>query len=180
VRALDPISLALDHITKLDKLREEALAVSKSKELSMRGVVSRMKNFPTLLAQVGLIPALTFYLSKLDDNGINEKQVMELIDYFSHGTRVSEPGSLIEEMSEKEGKGYVIAFAMLVSALSMFATQKFGTLNDIVGELKNLISNYPKRRKVEKLITIYSMEMKKLCEAYGNVKWTKDGEEGKK
>jgi len=192
----DPLSLALTHINRADKLLEEIRKFASEndcykkkaeeekknvveiikKELDLHGFTTRMKNFPSLITEAGTIPALTFYLSKV---GVDEDMLKKLYLYFNNeegGLPVPSGcnDSLLDEVSKKESAGYAIAVAMLLSAVNKLADVEFNTNNfllDVLDKLKRLLEDSTKRFELEYNLGAYSIEAKKLVEAFSKARW---------
>ena len=202
-KSVDPLSLALKHAVLADemlkRIREKALemecfknVLEKKKketgnqnltledvtkeELNFRGLVSRVRSFPSLMTSAGTVPALTFYFSKVD---VNEDTLKELYFYFN-GERGEPPepkncnDEMINEVSKKESAGYAVATTMLLSALNKLVGIRFNTndfLNDITAKLADLLDENTKRFELEHFLNVYSTELKKLIDAYSKARW---------
>lgn len=110
--------IALEVITCFDKAVKDLLGrVYKSK-----AITSRLNDFPGLAATSGIMPALTYYLSKAAE----EEKIFETTYWLIKNRRCKFPekdrsmivGSLKDiEGNRGEGKGYGIALALLIASL---------------------------------------------------------------
>ena len=182
---MEPLELALKHINMADELLDELKKYkekykaescgSGAEELNFRGLVSRVKSFPALMMDSGLVPAFTFYLSKVNTT---EDVLKALYLYFSGKGSAPKPkdckDKLIEEASKKESAGYSIAVAMLLSAMTKLKGYEFDDsdfLKSVVEKLRDLANKPEERLALEYSLGAYSIEMKKLVEAFSKAKW---------
>jgi hypothetical protein len=207
----NPVALALNHISLVDRLLqeyrdrailkecfkdeaeklknaymkekgirlsdEEALKKATFKQLDLGGFTTRMKNFPSLMMEAGVIPAVTFYLSKVS---LPQDRLVQLYRYFN-GEEDSVPApsdckdALLGEASGKESAGYSLAIAAILSAMHKLVDDVDFNENDffqsVVNVLRKLLEDTTKRYALEYMLNEYAIEMKKLVEAYSKAKW---------
>ncbi len=173
----NPVALALNHISLVDQLLTEFKSKCNKNELNLGGFTTRMKNFPSLMMEAGVIPAITFYLSKVS---LPQDRLVQLYKYFN-GEVDSVPiprdcnDSLLNEASGKESAGYSLAIAVILSAMHKlidgidFDEKDF--LQSAVNVLRKLLGDTSKRYALEYMLNEYAIEMKKLVEAYSKAKW---------
>ena len=180
----DPLLLALNHIRKVESLRKKSVCGDDAKSYNLNGFTSRMKNFPSLLLDAGLIPAVTFYLSKVSskkEKAITPENLKALVEYFEDKLEDLPKGAseaVKEDMKGEESKGYLIASAVLLAALKKFGEslglemkESADFLTTVVEYLEELRAGNSKGTIMEKLMLEYSNEMKRLVEAYSKVVW---------
>ncbi len=158
---MNVIKLALEHATKIANLTSQD---GVEEEEGKRGFTRRAVNFPGLTASAGLIPAVTFYMSKAD----NEKY-RQAYNYLVHN---GPKNGLEEELKREEKVGYSLYLACISDVLYKAFKEVYG--NNDVNEPKDLkslafllkkIEDGGKVLLIERIVEEYSLEMKKLAEA---------------
>jgi len=105
---MDYIDFVIEYGKKLEKKREECGKID--------AFIRRAEDFPSLVVQEGLVPAMTFYYSKA------EKEVnIENAD--------------CEELAN-EGKGYSVYLSLLIDVLRSFANLKCTLPLDCIREVR--------------------------------------------
>ncbi|PUA31291.1 MAG: type III-B CRISPR module-associated protein Cmr5 [Zestosphaera tikiterensis] len=154
----EPIKAALKILSSFDKAfrpqclktRDEAPAISR-----------RLEEFPSLTLQVGLVPTLTFYLSKID-----EKAKIEV--YNATITAILEEVSSNRLCSDIEnaGGGYPQASALLATYIGNVAGCNENEVKILEQYIVNCLSKIEQEgARIEKLALNYAYELKKLANA---------------
>ena len=105
---MDYIDFVIEYGKKFEKKREECEKID--------AFIRRAEDFPSLVVQEGLVPAMTFYYSKA------EKEVnIENAD--------------CEELAN-EGKGYSVYLSLLIDVLRSFANLKCTSPLDCIREVR--------------------------------------------
>ncbi|UXD22094.1 hypothetical protein IPA_01615 [Ignicoccus pacificus DSM 13166] len=161
------IKNTFDDLQKVDgKIKEETKIAMK------KGVRSRVRSFPSMASSDGLLRTLTFYMSKSDP-----KTFESIINDFrnpDNALSVAESITLNDLESKTEKVSYSIALACYVSAIEHIGrklgrgefrtTSNFCGLLDLLEEI--LMWDGTSRSILEKMVIEYSIELKKLVEAY--------------
>ncbi len=185
--ALDTV-LHIDHIcSKLEQIYNKIIQKNESKKLDKCGssIARRFSDLPSLIVTTGLIPVLTFYLSKLsrEDNTyfkhllklFREKtNLNKIIEDLARDQSKKDPEKqkekiiryLVSEFTE-ESKGYLIGLIIITNYLN-----KVNIVNIIDGyDLKYLAKDLKEIREgkskpceiiVQKILEPYLLELKKL------------------
>lgn len=163
----DPLSLALEHGYRVREAVDEAkrLWPDKAKDLTGEAVTRRAKDLASLMLSAGLVPTLTFYMAKVEDDNVYEA-ALKLLE----GSRTNNVLEKIkDDLSGKEGAGYSIILAAVVKALESLYPQALGggsprSLKDLATRLKDM---HEKRLdvKAESVLQPYLIELKKVLEA---------------
>ena len=168
----DPVEAALNAMERFDKFFR-----SNCQRGGADGLVRRLKEFPQLLLQTGLTPALTFILSKLDENKKRTAYTITLqatlkVDDAGIGDR--ERRSFCETISG-EGGGYPHALALIIAYLveRLEEAGVSGAREKIKDVTSGFIEVLGKVREqgivLERLALAYTTELKKLASAlYGS------------
>ncbi|BCU68781.1 type III-B CRISPR module-associated protein Cmr5 [Stygiolobus caldivivus] len=165
---MDEVDYALDIGAKL-------LELVRSCNKSVKGFRSRAREMPQMVQQLGLIPSLTFLLSKIDD-----KLLLPSIQYFVKGKGVGEKEKLCDEVEEEGYTSYlVVSFAWVklkLNDIKFFDKCDFDESVDVVSYIKedyistlktlkndgNLLAN------IEGSVLNLSIELKKIVDGvYG-------------
>jgi len=114
--AIDPVALALAHGLCLRKAQEH---YGLKKDLIGKGVRSRARELPGLIASAGLAQALLFYLSKADDN---EYEKAYLLAQAAEKEECQVPDKITSKdvktmLESSEGAGYGTILALLAHAI---------------------------------------------------------------
>lgn len=156
----EPIRAALEVMARFDRALR-----SKCGDVGAYAVARRLEEFPQLVLQAGLIPALTFYLSKLSG---------ESRDIYTQAiTAITRPHSVEEVEKQKlcnelggEGGGYPHALAILMSYIARISgcEQKHVEIvgTEFIECMKMVLE---KGAIVEALTVTYSYEVKKIAKA---------------
>ncbi len=168
----DPVEAALNAMERFDKFFRSSCQKS-----GADGLVRRLKEFPQLLLQTGLTPALTFFLSKLDENKKRTAYTVTLQAVLSDGS-VSvgdrEKNSFCGTISG-EGGGYPHALALIMAYLAERLEE--AGVSDAREKVESITSSFiealEKIREqgavLERLVLAYATELKKLASAlYGS------------
>ncbi len=159
---------------------EEALKKVFSEKLNLHGFTVRIRNLPSLMLEAGVVPALTFYLSKVE---MRDTLLKDLYKYFSGKIGLNEldnyldkckENKLLEEVGSKESAGYSLAMAVILSAMNNLLGINFDEndfLKSVAENLKSLWKDADKRFELELKLSIYAEELKKLVEAFSSAKW---------
>ncbi len=172
------VSKIVDELENIaDKLNKES---GKKKEYKPTNAVrARVDSFPQLVASSGLIPALTFYMSKCSDKKGETKTDMyekmyELISSDSDlESKLSELSSINKKALEeelKEGGGYNIVTAALAYVLWKIATRHGIDVSEprslvALAELLNKIRTEGKSIVMERYMLNFAQSFKKVIDA---------------
>lgn len=131
---MDYIDFVIEYGKKLEKKKEECK--------SLDAFIRRAEDFPSLVAQEGLVPAMTFYYSKMEKevSSIENVECEELIN---------------------EGKGYSVYLSFLIDVLREFANLKCTTPLDCIKEVRQ--NEIVITRKILPIL----VEMKKVSNIVG-------------
>ncbi|MFP3234260.1 MAG: type III-B CRISPR module-associated protein Cmr5 [Sulfolobaceae archaeon] len=105
---MDYIDFVIEYGKKLEKKREECEKID--------AFIRRAEDFPSLVVQEGLVPAMTFYYSKA-------------------GKEVNIEKADCEELAN-EGKGYSVYLSLLIDVLRSFANLKCTSPLDCIREVR--------------------------------------------
>ncbi|ALU12244.1 hypothetical protein EYM_01765 [Ignicoccus islandicus DSM 13165] len=195
----NPMKLALTHILKIERLRKEYLEkqlVEDSEKLDLGGFVTRMKQYPSLLMSSGLVTSVSFYISKIEKEKGSGEALRLLYEYLTTNRDEShedEERSVLEKLTTSESvrkailsemksdaKGYLIASALLIAAISEFSRaiglelpDEGEFLTKFIEFLKELLEDTSLENLIllENLMREYSIEVKRLVEAYKSIVW---------
>ncbi|AGJ62068.1 type III-B CRISPR module-associated protein Cmr5 [Saccharolobus islandicus] len=106
---MDYIDFVIEYGKKLEKKKEECK--------SLDAFIRRAEDFPSLVAQEGLVPAMTFYYSKME-GGVSSIENVECEELIN------------------EGKGYSVYLSFLIDVLREFANLKCTTPLDCIKEVR--------------------------------------------
>ncbi|MCE4605946.1 MAG: type III-B CRISPR module-associated protein Cmr5 [Desulfurococcales archaeon] len=166
----NPLEIALEHSTRI------AHALEKLEEHG-RGIRSRARELPGLLAQSGLIPTVVLYMSKVGGKNSLFQNAFNFIDKGDETVLEN----IREEFTDKEGTGYIIFLAAIASALSKLTNNKINLMEQNGGynqiSLHSIAENAlkylskPSTESIElavgeKLLLEYLLQMKRLLEAF--------------
>jgi len=130
---MDYIDFVIEYGKKLEKKREECKNID--------AFIRRAEDFPSLVVQEGLVPAMTFYYSKA------EKEInIENAD--------------CEELTN-EGKGYSVYLSFLIDVLRNFTNLKCTSQLDCIREVRQ--GEIVVTRKILPIL----VEMKKVSNIFG-------------
>ncbi|MFP3203167.1 MAG: type III-B CRISPR module-associated protein Cmr5 [Sulfolobus sp.] len=130
---MDYIDFVIEYGKKLEKKREECKNID--------AFIRRAEDFPSLVVQEGLVPAMTFYYSKA------EKEInIENAD--------------CEELTN-EGKGYSVYLSFLIDVLRNFTNLKCTSQLDCIREVRQ--GEVVVTRKILPIL----VEMKKVSNIVG-------------
>ena len=165
----------LDEVDYALSMGEKLLELVSSCGKTVRGFRSRAREVPQMIQQLGLIPSLTFLLSKIDD-----KLLLPAIRYFVKGEEISEKEKLCEEVEKDGYTSYlVISFAWIKLKLNgkKFSEEcEIAEPNDVVNCIKkDYISTLKTLKNDKNLLPIIedsvlnlSIELKKVVDGiYG-------------
>ena len=162
----DPVKAALD-ITLKTKHLIEIVQPEKAIALSRRA-----RELPTLILQAGLIPALTFYLSKVE-NGEVYKLILEALEEKAKETELKKFDKEIEKEVKEEGKGYTALLSISAYTLKQLANvykiekcENINTIAELVECLYEIRSDRSKEVVLEKQFIKFMLEVKKLFDAF--------------
>ena len=171
----DPVKVALDVALKVKRLvdiaqPERAVALSR-----------RARELPTLILQTGLMPALTFYLSKVEKESVY-MLVLKALEIEAEKMKpddddlvkkVKKLAKEIKEEVEEEGKGYTALLSISAYILKQFANmygiekcKNVYTVAEFVECLHEIRSNRDKEVMLEKQFINFMLEVKKLFDAF--------------
>ncbi len=167
----DPTALAIEHMVKVYDLINEVKRACKKKEENLgEGIKRRAKDLPSLISTVGLVPALTFYMSKASEN--NYKRVlMYLNGKLPSDKELCDKDGLASEIGGGEGAGYSSLLALTLAALVRLGiisggVEQVESFNKVAKNLKSLHERSHEEMAAESLILDYLIEVKKLAEAF--------------
>ena len=175
---VDPVAMAIEHMLLVQRLAEKTAEKCKIGRRELGAAVQRRaKDLPGMVYTVGLVPAITFYMSKVGNSKLysmiyrllvsgDEKQAEDVVKeaFREEGGR---DNSLCEEMSAKEAAGYTTLLAMAAAVLA-----KAGVLESDPSSLQGLASSLKTLRErgsesyAARLLVEYLGEAKKLAEAF--------------
>ncbi len=158
----DPVKAALEAMKRLDE-QVRSKCANESGSVKADGLVRRLKEFPQLMLQAGLTPALTFYLSKLDHDKKRKAYKATLNALFGGST-----DDLCKNLSG-EGGGYPQALALLLAYASLHAGCNLDSIREVNANLVECIRRIEQKGIIlEGLMEAYATELKKLATAlYG-------------
>jgi len=156
----DPVEAAIVVAERFSRAFEERCNTNAS------AVARRLKDFPNVLLQAGLTPALTFYASKLDET----RKGRIFIDVLKAVTGGGSGGEICKEATG-EGGGYPHALAVLLAYIAGQAGCDVSVLLD--GEDSGYRRGFVECVKaikrggpaLERLALVYASEVKKLFAA---------------
>ena len=160
---------ALEVITCFDKAVKELLG----RAYKSKAIASRLSDFPALAATSGIMPALTFYLSKAVDEEEAFTATYRLIKTAEcrfTGERLSNIKKYFEKVegSGGEGKGYGVALALILASLEKIEylriCNKEPGIREVADALLNVERGCSKAAEEEALQVI--TELKKLGTAF--------------
>lgn len=131
---MDYIDFVIEYGKKLEKKKEECK--------SLDAFIRRAEDFPSLAAQEGLVPAMTFYYSKME-GGVSSIENVECEELIN------------------EGKGYSVYLSFLIDVLRKFANLKCTTPLDCIKEVRQ--NEIVITRKILPIL----VEMKKVSNIVG-------------
>lgn len=163
--ALRGVSLLWD----LVEACREGLPEKEKKEVSGAGVARRAKDLPSMVSSAGLVPALTFYMSKAD-----QEIYQRLYSYLRgrggdvHGVCSAAPGDLRKELGGKEGAGYAALLALAAAFLAEtgYLDPEPVDYRSLAEALRGLAAGTVRALAAERLLLEYLVEVKKLAEAF--------------
>lgn len=163
----DIVSLALDHILALERLVEKC-NVGQGRSRNGKpgeGVTRRLKDLPTHVAYAGLVPALTFYMSKASET--TYARILSLLRGEITLESISCDEKIVEDLGGGEKAGYSATLALAVAALEKIvdgfvAGSSFRELAEALRKLKN---DWRAEMLATHLLIDYLVEAKKLGEA---------------
>ena len=112
----------------------------KSRCRSIDAFVRRAKDFPSLVAQEGLVPAMTFYYSKAEGRALGLEAVKDCEEFTS------------------EGRGYSVYLGFLIEVLKRYGNLKCERPLDCILEVRG------NEVALTRLIMPVLVEMKKVAE----------------
>ncbi len=148
----DPVGLAIKHM----KLVAEAAKAAKQ---AGEGVRRRARELPSLMLQAGLVPTLTFFMSKAEEN-----EFMEWFSYLRNPQPTNRPSSDLKG----EGGGYSVLLAMIFDAMEKLAGVNVGSVSGFTDLLKILLgigSGRGESLRISRILMPYLVEVKKLATA---------------
>ena len=156
----EPLDAALEAVKRLD----EALrgSCTQGHELRADAIARRAKDAPQLILQVGLVPTLAFFLSKLDREERRQTYAAALKVIFCEG---SCSANICGDLTG-EGGGYPHIAALLIAyagSLAGCAPGDLGVLSHRLVECLERIRGGG--MKLERLVASYAEEVKKLATA---------------
>jgi CRISPR type III-B/RAMP module-associated protein Cmr5 len=169
------VSIALAYTLRLKDLVDhcrEKLPISPEEKKKMgAGIARRAKDLPSLIASAGLVPALTFYMSKSKKD--NYMTICNILS-GNNDTSIKEANckDLEEELSSKEKAGYSTLLAVAACGLRHLGLigreNDVASLEGLAAALKKLLDSGEPHRilAAEKAMTDYLIEVKKLAEAF--------------
>ncbi|GBF09152.1 type III-B CRISPR module-associated protein Cmr5 [Aeropyrum pernix] len=182
---MDPLDLAISHAAAVHEALEAYRRVclgGEGDEKPGRGLKRRARSLPGLILSSGLIPALTFYMSKADTQAYREYvRLLEKAERGEKGAAASlveaaaggggeacRGDSVLTELSGGEGAGYSLALAMASRALQRLARVEAGGDGGFAGlaaTLREGLGSPEKEAAATQLLIDYLQEVKKLVEA---------------
>lgn len=167
----DPVEAALEAIRRFDSVfREECSDTGEA-------IARRLKDFPQIALQAGLVPALTFLLSKLDSDEKHSayKAVISVVlgkaSTFSvvSGEQEARNRRSVDSVcgtARGEGGGYPHALALLLAYAGLQAGCNIESLQEVGSKLVECIERIKGEGVVvERLVLSYANELKKLTSA---------------
>jgi len=195
---LSPVHLALDHIIKINELWRAIVASEEMKEKNLEGFVRRARQYPSLLAASGLVPSVTFFLSKIIDKDNPDEALRLLVEYLTAEdedkakeimnkmrSEAEALNALKEDAGKKESEGYLWFTGALLAALFAFSEAvgikvQLSDEERFVHEVATFLRGLQEGRKealvLERLLLEYSSELKNLAAAYAGAVWGAKGE----
>lgn len=131
---MDYVDYVIEYGKKLEKKRADCGNID--------AFIRRAEDFPSLVMQEGLVPAMTFYYSKAG----KEQVTVENAD--------------CKELTE-EGKGYKVYLSFIIDVLGKFAEVKCGSPLDCIREVRQ------KEVVITRKILPVLVEMKKVANIVG-------------
>mgnify|MGYP001626439274 FL=1 len=140
------------------------------------GLVRRAIDFPSLMLNLGFIPAFTFYLSKAGEH----KNIYELYDYLksenqnqvTNSNYMENSNLLCKEMDISESCGYTGYVSILILLLEKIGKLSLKDLSQHRPDetLAKLLNETEKNIGIreERIILAYLIELKKVMEALSN------------
>ncbi|NOZ89341.1 MAG: type III-B CRISPR module-associated protein Cmr5 [Crenarchaeota archaeon] len=174
--AADPVKLALEYMTLLLEQAEKCgvgagggeQKEGQEKRRTGSAIARRAEDLPSLVASAGLIPALTFYMSKAERD-----KFRAFLGILAGGRAVEECKGIGEEFGAGEGAGYSAMLAVAAKALEDLG---FINVSESLGEggdpLQTLarglqrLRGSPEELVAERQMIELLVEVKKLAEAF--------------
>jgi CRISPR type III-B/RAMP module-associated protein Cmr5 len=155
----DPVKAALEAVSRFSKAFSQS---QECKDSSADGVTRRLREFPQLMLQVGLVPALTFLLSKVnekDDKEAYSETVKTVLGEEAESSKLCKKAS-------GEGQGYAHSLAMLMVFAAKHSGCSVDEIREVDGRMVECLEKIEdKGVVVEKLVLLYANELKKLMTA---------------
>jgi len=157
----DPVKAALQVMLTLSKAFQ--LVKSECEKLDETVIPKRLEDFSSLVPQVGLIPAITFFLSKIDEEG-------KVNAYEATLKAIREPDkqpdkAICNDLSGAGG-GYPHALALLLAYIAERAGCSDASYETIQPDLVNCLEKIESQSTlIEKFTLSYAYELKKLAKA---------------
>jgi len=166
----DPVGFAVDVGRRVhDALQrcESSKRRGEGGEAKKLGLTRRAQEFPALAAQLGLAPALAFYMSKAAEGEAPERfaRVRASYEYLSKGSPVDFCG----ELSTEEGSGYAFYLAVLIllAERALGAEVARGPEAVSVDGLLDLVRRFRSELWYQRALMPYLIEVKRVLEALG-------------
>ena len=166
VDSFDPVKAALTYVLRIAEQVRQCRALDGGEKVTGEAVKRRARDLPTLVASAGMVPALTFYMSKA-----SAETLQTMLDKVLGGEGPSRElcGSLRDELGGSEGAGYSTLLALATRAL-----EDMGYLGGVTGSsdtvaalAQGLLSLRGTERELvaERRLLEFLVEVKKLAEA---------------
>lgn len=168
----DPVKLALIHAIRIKEAVDQLNSRKEGGEgekAGAKGFRSRARELPGLILSSGIVPALTFYLSKTSDDETLRKAV-ELLKTDQNPSYDVIDG-LSNELSNKEGTGYTLMLAAVAIATevlygkSLFDGHEVNRVCFAKG-LLDLSCKPSEERQLTRILLPYLTELKKLSDSF--------------
>ena len=157
----DPVKASLTIISNFNSVFVDECVNKEGRKIKGDAIARRLQEFPQLALQVGLVPALTFYLSKIDN-----QEKINAYNASINAIMSKSSNKYICEKASGEGGGYPQALAIILAYAGIIAGCSNDQLVNIGQKLVECIDGIQKKGvTVEALTITYSDEIKKIARA---------------
>ncbi len=166
VGSFDPVRAALTYVLRIAEQVRLCREQGGGGKVTGEALRRRARDLPTLVASAGMVPALTFYMSKA-----SAETLETLLDRVLGGEGPSGElcGSLSSELSGSEGVGYATLLALATRALEDmgYLAGVTGSRDAVTALARGLLSlrGTEKELVAERRLIEFLVEVKKLAEA---------------
>ena len=175
----DPLTIALEHgygikaaVDKANELERSRACSSikkgeegRQREYTGEAIARRAKYLPSLILSAGLVPALTFYMSKTG----GKEAYRNAFRVLRGDVDCDVLKKVGDDLGGGEGKGYAVVLAAVIDALSKLHPEALGgeapqDLKVLAAKLKEMHEN-KLDITAEAVLQPYLVELKKVVEA---------------